>query len=277
MYRVNDARKSYSEALTNQYDLIQSRGDVTHIDTETLDAIQATALPLHTTSASPPSQSGQQFFAPRVIENDSFFDSLWIYMPKDLPSRDTMPSAKIVCANIDHAYSMYKIPIEPDRKPSLMEMSGWGRAFNPGISCPREWNIESAYKLRRWERPHAMYSLVNETEGENNRLLRGELLSIMRVIGMFLDSKSYSKDNIFPVMVFSFGGTKGRILQAHFNKRGLSVYVGELYDFSTPSNAMRSTSVFLRYMCSEPKGRTVSGKQYLWEPGSDNGPRSLPN
>jgi hypothetical protein len=44
-----------------------------------------------------------------------------------------------------------------------------------------------------------MYSLVNETEGEDNRLLRGELLSIMRVIGMFLDSKSYSKDNIFPV------------------------------------------------------------------------------
>jgi hypothetical protein len=122
-----------------------------------------------------------------------------------------------------------------------------------------------------------MYSLVNETEGEDNRLLRGEMLSIMRVIGMFLDSKSYSRDNIFPVsslqevelvqvMVFSFGGTKGRILQAHFNKRGLSVYVGELYDFSTPSNAMRSTSVFLRYMCSEPKGRTVSGQQYLWEP-----------
>jgi hypothetical protein len=129
MYRVNDARKSYSEALTNQYDLIKSRGDITHIDTETLDAIQATALPLHTTSASPPSPSGQQFFAPRVIENDSFFDSLWIYMPKDLPSRDTMTSAKIVCANIDHAYSIYKIPIESDRKPSLMEMSGWGRAY----------------------------------------------------------------------------------------------------------------------------------------------------
>jgi hypothetical protein len=129
MYRVNDARKSYFEALATQYDLIKSRGDATHIDTTTLDAIQATALPLHTTSAIPPSPGRQQFFEPRLIENDSFFDSLWNYMPEDLPSRDTITSAKFVCAKIDYVYSMYKIPNDTDRKPSLMEMSGWSRAY----------------------------------------------------------------------------------------------------------------------------------------------------
>ncbi|KAL4863740.1 hypothetical protein BDV12DRAFT_177159 [Aspergillus spectabilis] len=59
-------------------------------------------------------------------------------------------------------------------------------------------------------------------------------------------------------MVFSFMGTQARILQAHFDDRGLSVYASRLYDFNTPSKATESMVLFLRYMCSVPGGRTVS-------------------
>ncbi|KAL3457493.1 hypothetical protein BJX64DRAFT_268763 [Aspergillus heterothallicus] len=112
-------------------------------------------------------------------------------------------------------------------------------------------------------KPHAMYSLVNGDHSDDSHLLRGEILTIMKVITMFLGSDSYQGNNIFPVMVFSFMGTKGRILQAHFDKHGLSIHASELFDFSTASDAVRSTGVFLRYLCGRPKGKTVSNSQYL--------------
>ncbi|KAL2848808.1 hypothetical protein BJY01DRAFT_211357 [Aspergillus pseudoustus] len=84
-------------------------------------------------------------------------------------------------------------------------------------------------------------------------------------------------------MVFSFMGTKGRLLQAHFKKHSLSVYASELYDFSTASSAIRSTRVFLHYMSSKSIGITVSSSRYLEKLGctkgseNDDVPWPLPN
>ncbi|KAI9374032.1 hypothetical protein BJX61DRAFT_541185 [Aspergillus egyptiacus] len=127
--------------------------------------------------------------------------------------------------------------------------------------------------------PHSMFTLVNEVDGDNERLLRGELLTIMKVMALHLGNEFCEGQNIFPIMVFSFMGTQGRILQAHFNDDGLAVYTSRLYNFSTREEADNSMQTFLRYMCSEPKGVTVSqvpfDRRVSWRKEHNNLPRPV--
>jgi hypothetical protein len=102
-------------------------------------------------------------------------------------------------------------------------------------------------------------SMVYNIDGDE-RLLRGELLTLIRIMEGRLSLKSLAEHVLVPVsisfslhlpaarylhrhmrlqvLLFSFMGPQhGRILQGHFDGKRLVVYHSELYDFRHEKNA----------------------------------------
>lgn len=57
-------------------------------------------------------------------------------------------------------------------------------------------------------------------------------------------------------MVFSFMGTKGRVLQAHDNMGELVIRKSKLFDFASWEKAKENLEVFVRLMGNTPVGDT---------------------
>ncbi|KAJ9196909.1 hypothetical protein DTO164E3_4256 [Paecilomyces variotii] len=104
--------------------------------------------------------------------------------------------------------------------------------------------------------PHVMLTIAHRFEGKDECLLRGELLAIIAVMITRLRCDDFAEHSIIPVMIFSFMGRKGRILQAHTSDRMLIIRKSKLYDFSTLQEFREKTSLFLRYLTSQVVGDT---------------------
>ncbi|KAL4783094.1 hypothetical protein BJX76DRAFT_358329 [Aspergillus varians] len=272
-------RKGYFEAQMTHYYVILDRGTEKYLHKSTLDIVHTKMLTLDIGNAgSSAGPTPELFFSPCPTE---FLKSHPIdskdqgtvrilgfvkglpHLLANVPASDLLRRASLVCSRVNAVYSMCR-RVEGAEGASLMKLSGWARAHHKGICCPDgEWKLECAFRRNdAEENPHSMIMLVSGFQGDSSRLLRGELLAIIQVMTLYLGNNIQEKNNIFPVMVFSFMGAQARILQAHFNDRGLSVYTSQLYGFSTSRKSEASIERLIQYMCSKPIGATFSNSPF---------------
>ncbi|KAL5332790.1 hypothetical protein BJX70DRAFT_404200 [Aspergillus crustosus] len=86
-----------------------------------------------------------------------------------------------------------------------MEISGWETTNADGLDC----SVKHAFRAPFSEyKPHAMLMLAHDDQCDESVLLDVELLAITKFMAMYLGNKVFETLNIFPVMAFSFMGTK---------------------------------------------------------------------
>jgi len=122
------------------------------------------------------------------------------------------------------------------------------------ISHRPEWSYRSVWKTRgAGSFPHTMLTLVHAIDGDNDQLLRGELLVIVDVIRSRLKDPEMQEHNTTPILLFSFfGNHQARIIQAHFDGDRIAMLKSPLYGFSTEEQLNANLSVFVRWMANEP-------------------------
>lgn len=128
--------------------------------------------------------------------------------------------------------------------------------------------------------PHYKCLMLNNVDGDD-RLTRGELLCICRIMVRRLNVASYIDHMIVPVshnrleqsskytrrradasmlmqvMLLSFMGPRhGRILQAHYDGTNLVVRKSKLFDLR--SKDVDALKLFARWWCASPVGDTIS-------------------
>ncbi|KAL1987892.1 hypothetical protein VTN96DRAFT_1876 [Rasamsonia emersonii] len=104
------------------------------------------------------------------------------------------------------------------------------------------------------DRPHIQCDMIYNIDGDD-RLLRGELLALIRIILGVLSATSLVDHLITPVLLFSYMGPQhGRILQGHFDGDNLVVRYSKLYDFRKKNNYV--VKLFTQWLLCHPTGNT---------------------
>ncbi|CAI7599483.1 unnamed protein product [Penicillium glandicola] len=109
--------------------------------------------------------------------------------------------------------------------------------------------------------PHSVMSCLADiypTE-TNQGLTTHELRAIVNTMSLRVNHKPFRRCHIHPILVLSFmGDHKGRIIQASYDGKGLTLQYSQLWSFANPSTA--PLELFVRYRLSEPIGgvRTLS-------------------
>ncbi|KAL4806210.1 hypothetical protein BDV18DRAFT_160279 [Aspergillus unguis] len=123
--------------------------------------------------------------------------------------------------------------------------------------------------------PHRKCFMICDVNGDENRIARGELLCIARIMHRFYNTQSLINfmvvpvfsitfqlippdfNEIFQVLVLSFvGPSHGRILEAHYNGSKLVIRKSKLFDFS--NNNLAAMMIFARWWCSSATGDVLS-------------------
>ncbi|OJI91514.1 hypothetical protein ASPTUDRAFT_198474 [Aspergillus tubingensis CBS 134.48] len=71
----------------------------------------------------------------------------------------------------------------------------------------------------------------NNLDSDDNYLLRGEVLTIIRIMLGQLKQKIFVNDMIAPVLLFSLNRRRPRVIEAYFDGQELVVRRTEAYDF----------------------------------------------
>ncbi|KAL1970745.1 hypothetical protein VTN77DRAFT_2579 [Rasamsonia byssochlamydoides] len=107
--------------------------------------------------------------------------------------------------------------------------------------------------------PHFQCEILYNVVGNDQQLLRGELLTFIRLMRGRLKMKSIRMTMMghitVPVLLFTYMKPRhGRILQGHFDGNELVVYYSKLYDFTEKNSEARK--LFMQWQFSEPTGET---------------------
>jgi hypothetical protein len=120
---------------------------------------------------------------------------------------------------------------------------------------PQEWRIRCIFETKDGHRPH-LTCAVHQGVNIIGPLLRTEVMTIAGVIWASMVTKEGSEAHrIFPVIMVSMIGTKGRILQAHYDGDKLYIEYSKLYEFKYYDKD--NIDLFLRWMIAEPIGDTA--------------------
>ncbi|KAK2813820.1 hypothetical protein FQN50_000221 [Emmonsiellopsis sp. PD_5] len=179
---------------------------------------------------------------------------------------------------------LFHVPRVPSML-GLYELENWqafgnDHPFNPGRGL-----IDSPYSpgMPRWKTdglfeyiadpasdkvdpqlPHLMLITEHDANGENDRLLIGELANAVQAIFNRMEQDEFRDTTLFPVLVISlFGPQHGRLIVAHFECSGtLHVHYTDCFSFMT--NAEAPLDLFLRYMYGmhSIKAYTVESDQH---------------
>ncbi|XHG07801.1 hypothetical protein AWENTII_010933 [Aspergillus wentii] len=117
------------------------------------------------------------------------------------------------------------------------------RFFTPSVA----WQLPPQY-------PHTMFILQHNIQ-EQERLFRGEVMSILAAIITRMELPELSEHMVIPVFVLSFMGKQhGRIPQAFYNGTVLNIWMSKLFDFTTLETAEPNFRIFLQQMTNQPVG-----------------------
>ncbi|KAJ5960882.1 uncharacterized protein N7479_008032 [Penicillium vulpinum] len=124
---------------------------------------------------------------------------------------------------------------------------------------PKTWRVVNHFRYTGL--PHSVMSCLAHIEPTetNKGLTTHELRAIVNIMLLRVNHKPFRRCHIHPVLVLSFmGDQKGRIIQALYDGKGLSLQYSRLWSFENPSTA--PLELFIRYRLSEPIGgvRTLS-------------------
>ncbi|RJE24325.1 hypothetical protein PHISCL_03330 [Aspergillus sclerotialis] len=107
--------------------------------------------------------------------------------------------------------------------------------------------------------PHFMVKMLSGVNGEDDKMTRGELLCIIRIMERLLGAVKFIGHLITPVLVLSFmGHRQARVLQAHYNGDELVIHKTQLFDF-TKKKDNDALLLLSRWAASSAVGDTVSG------------------
>ncbi|KAL1983501.1 hypothetical protein VTN96DRAFT_10322 [Rasamsonia emersonii] len=107
--------------------------------------------------------------------------------------------------------------------------------------------------------PHFRCEILYTIVGDDQHLLRGELLTIIRLIRARLKIKSVRMTMMGHIAVPYMKPRQARILQGHFDGNELIVHCGKLYDFSEKNDEARK--LFMQWQLSRPVGKTKMNEQ----------------
>ncbi|ODM16745.1 hypothetical protein SI65_07710 [Aspergillus cristatus] len=101
--------------------------------------------------------------------------------------------------------------------------------------------------------PHIGLITLHEDNGDDKKLLLGELAALAQAIHNRIARKEYEHTPLFPVLMISlFGPQHGRILQANFEKSGnLQVHKTKCFEFNKKND--KDMNRFLCFIMSKPR------------------------
>ncbi|KAI9926151.1 hypothetical protein MW887_004614 [Aspergillus wentii] len=115
--------------------------------------------------------------------------------------------------------------------------------------CP-----ESSWEARGKDTaPHLVFTLKTELVNEE-KLLRSEVLAILVAIETRLTSEIFKDHLIIPIMIISFMGQHGRIIQAYHDGNNLALRKSKLFEFFNAETS--PIDLFSRFTISKRVGNT---------------------
>ncbi|KAE8147338.1 hypothetical protein BDV25DRAFT_160576 [Aspergillus avenaceus] len=211
-------------------------------------------------------------FGPMTLEKDHLPQYFEIYkgdiqMPRDGYVSNSWPrfkpdpweNARNLQFFLDKFVSHPVLP-QNDRYPIGPRYRDYGDFPNFGLllesHAPR-WQVQTAWDMPD-HRPHMKCMVIHATEGDE-RLLRGELLTIIDIIRGRLSHKATRASVNAPILLFSFMGSCARMLEANMDSEGLVVRATRLYDFKEEEDVDFSLSrFFARWWMGHPADMSTS-------------------
>ncbi|KAF7125773.1 hypothetical protein CNMCM5793_002066 [Aspergillus hiratsukae] len=136
---------------------------------------------------------------------------LWVSKEQDLCDElHPLGLAATMCTVLRLAFDTHKRETSDGQKVTLMQTTGWKRAnftdgifhraFYDDVFHSKHWRPVDAWQSGKpKDQPHVMFTTAHKYEGNDNSLLRGEVLAIMAVMMIRLESGSFDQHNIIPV------------------------------------------------------------------------------
>ncbi|RDK39626.1 hypothetical protein M752DRAFT_268665 [Aspergillus phoenicis ATCC 13157] len=116
-------------------------------------------------------------------------------------------------------------------------------------------------------RPHTLLATLTKSDADE-RLSRYEAVVILTVMLSRLEGDECLNHNVIPVMVISvFPGFKLRILEAHYDYRGLVIRKSDFLSFVNGDAAIASMDILASFMCSKMIGNTID-PHIMTKPGA---------
>ncbi|PYH66987.1 uncharacterized protein BO88DRAFT_90491 [Aspergillus vadensis CBS 113365] len=104
--------------------------------------------------------------------------------------------------------------------------------------------------------PHTLLATLTRSEA-NEKLSRSEALTILTVMLTRLKSDDFPNHNVIPIMLISvFAGFQVRVLEAHYDFRGLVIRKSKFLSFANRDAAIPNMDILMSFMCSEVIGNT---------------------
>ncbi|PWY78918.1 hypothetical protein BO83DRAFT_376451 [Aspergillus eucalypticola CBS 122712] len=104
--------------------------------------------------------------------------------------------------------------------------------------------------------PHTLLATLTRSEA-NEKLSRSEALTILTVMLTRLKSGDFPNRTVIPIMLISvFAGFQVRVLEAHYDIRGLVIRKSKFLSFANRDAAIPNMDILMSFMCSEMIGNT---------------------
>ncbi|KAI2862967.1 hypothetical protein CBS63078_5852 [Aspergillus niger] len=122
------------------------------------------------------------------------------------------------------------------------------RTFDPKFGSLAIWHVLES------SRPHIKCIMHNNLDSNDSYLLRGKVLTVIRIMLGQLKQKIFVNDMIAPVLLFSLNRRRPRVIEAYFDGQELVIRRTEPYDFQFLNTAGFKT--FAQWFLSNPIGDT---------------------
>ncbi|KAK2762226.1 hypothetical protein FQN54_001236 [Arachnomyces sp. PD_36] len=154
---------------------------------------------------------------------------------------ETPPGSKFCL----HMHSEWTQPEDPVRQE-------YGRTG--GKAQGTEWLLIDIWEHLERTKPHAMGTLINDTESDD-RLVLTELVVLIQLIIATTNMRRWAEHTVFPVLLVSILGKQQiRIIEGHFDGTNIIVRYSKLYDFREEKSA--PVKFLLRWFLCTPTGNT---------------------
>ncbi|GLA09560.1 hypothetical protein AnigIFM60653_011891 [Aspergillus niger] len=116
--------------------------------------------------------------------------------------------------------------------------------------------------------PHTLLATLTRSEA-NEKLSRSEALTILTVMLTRLESDDFAKHNVIPIMLVSvFAGFQVRILDAHYDYKGLVIRKSDFLSFVNRDAMTSSMDILMSFMTSKMIGNTMD-PNIMTKPGTE--------
>ncbi|RAK98450.1 uncharacterized protein BO80DRAFT_387289 [Aspergillus ibericus CBS 121593] len=122
------------------------------------------------------------------------------------------------------------------------------RSFEPEFGTLLIFHVVNGVK------PHIKCIMHNDLEVDDDHLLRGEVLTIVRIMLGQLKQKVYVNDMVAPVLLFSLNRRHPRVIEAYFDGYELVIRYTKAYDFTFMNAA--GFKIFAQWWVGNPVGDT---------------------